>query len=103
MVIKIGFIAITIEARLAVTVFRPEKKNTLYANTPVSPRSMTGNIWCFFSRGILPSIFIVMKTRKMDAMANLRKEALKGPTFCATTRAAIKVPPQKMAVSRSLT
>jgi len=29
MVIKIGFIAITIEARLAVTVFRPEKKEEI--------------------------------------------------------------------------
>lgn len=56
----------------------------------------------FFKMGNLPSIFKVIKRRKIDAMANLKKEAAKGPTSFATTLPAIKVPPQKTAVRNSL-
>jgi hypothetical protein len=51
--------------------------------------------------GIFPSIFRVINRRKIDAVANLRKEAAKGPTSFATILPAIKVPPQKTAVRNS--
>ena len=45
----------------------------------------------------------VNKMRKIEAMKNLKKAAENGPTSFATTLPAMNVPPQKMAVSMSLT
>jgi hypothetical protein len=45
----------------------------------------------------------VKQTRKIEAMKNLKNAAENGPTSLATTLPAINVPPQKTAVSMSLT
>ncbi|MBA7661688.1 hypothetical protein ES703_69708 [subsurface metagenome] len=59
-------------------------------------------ICALFMAGSFPSTRQVMNRRKTEAMANLKKEAAKGPTSFATTLPAIKVPPQKTAVRNSL-
>jgi len=53
--------------------------------------------------GSVPSAFQVSKRRKTEAIANRKKAAENGPTFFATTLPAIKVPPQKIAVSNNFT
>jgi len=67
------------------------------------PKRKIGKICLFRITGSLPSSFQVNKMRKIEAMKNLKNAAENGPTSLATTLPAIKVPPQKMAVSMSLT
>jgi len=101
--INIGLFAIMSEARPALIILSPLKKKTLYENTPVIPRSITGMICPLFSMGSVPSAFQVSKRRKTEAIANRKKAAENGPTFFATSLPAIKVPPQKIAVSNNFT
>ena len=100
-VMNIGLLAMIMEARPASINLSPLKKKTLYANTPVSPRRITGKICFLRIAGKLPSIFQVIRIRKNDAVKNRRKEAENGPTFWARTLPAINVPPQKAAVKNS--
>jgi hypothetical protein len=103
MAINIGLLAIIIDALPALINLSPLKKKTLYVNTPVNPRRITGTICLFFGNKSLPSILQIIKIRKLDAMANLKKEAENGPTSFATTLPAMKVPPQNIAVNINLT
>ena len=97
--INTGLFAIISEARPALMTLSPLKKNTLYANTPVIPRRIIGMICPFSRRGSPPSYLQVSRRRKTEAIANLKNDPEKGPTSCAITLPAIKVPPQKIAVS----
>jgi hypothetical protein len=99
--IKTGLLAIITEALPAWMILRPLKKKTLYENTPVIPRRIRGISCPFLTGGSRFSTLWVIKRRKIEAIANLRKAAEKGPTSFATTLPAMKVPPQKMAVTNS--
>jgi len=70
---------------------------------PVRPDKMIQNTCTRFMRGSLPSSRMVRITRKKDAMANRKKAAHWGLTCPAIFFPAIKVPPQKKAVKKSLT
>jgi hypothetical protein len=100
-VIKTGHVATISAARDASIILRPLKKKTLYVNMPDIPSRKTGMIWARFIFGSLPSTFHVSKTRKTEAIANLKKAAEKGSTSLATILPAINVPPQNIAVSNS--
>jgi len=99
--INTGLFAIISDARLALIILSPLKKNTLYANTPVIPRRIIGMTCPLFRSGSFPSVLQVSRRRKTEAIANLKNDPEKGPTSCATTLPAIKVPPQKIAVKNS--
>ena len=69
---------------------------------PLIPRSISRKKDGQLIAGNFPSICQVIPSRKSEAIANRRKAAEKGSISLATTRPAIKVPPQKMAVKISL-
>ena len=69
---------------------------------PVNPNTDTINILSNASFGRFPSIFMVKKMRKNEAIKNLKKAAEYGSTLQEINFPAIKVPPQKTAVNINL-
>lgn len=79
------------------------RKKTGYRNKiPVNPSKITINILLRGSLGSPPSIFMVKKTRKKEAIKNLKKAADYGSTLLESNFPAINVPPQKVAVNSNL-
>jgi len=67
------------------------------------PSRMMGMIYPRLIPGSLPSARQVSRSSRMEAIRKRVKAAEKGWMSLATTRPAMKVPPQKTAMSTSLT
>jgi len=74
----------------------------LYENTPVAPSSSRGTTCPLFTDGREPLTRFVMISRKTEAMAKRTNERLRGLPVPAIALPAIKVPPHRMAVRKSL-
>jgi len=97
-----GFKDMIMAARLAVTVFKPEKKKKLYPAMPVKPRQIINIICEKFTRGNLPYFLKTNMTRNTEAIEKRKKAEVKGGRFAAITLPATKVFPKNKVANNSL-